>query len=173
MFKCPHCGVEFSTDALFCPNCHAPLTSNTLNGPDTKTVTVSDDVKIEVNALTNAILNRDGLTLFVGNQVINRPIQTRAYIGRDSGLDLDPDTTTIYVNLSQFGGQLFGVSRLHARLDVNENRQYFIMDLSSTNGTKQNNRALKSFQSYPINNGDIIALGKFMIETRLTSTDDS
>ena len=168
MFKCPHCGFKFQEDALYCPNCKSQLSFTRPKSDDVKTLSISDEIKIDINVDTNAILNREGMILFVGDEQVSLPIGERAYIGRDGGLELETDSNAIYINLSQVGGQLFGVSRLHVRLDVSESRRYSIMDLSSTNGTRQNDKRLKSFQSYPVNDNDIISIGKFLVEVRLS-----
>jgi pSer/pThr/pTyr-binding forkhead associated (FHA) protein len=58
------------------------------------------------------------------------------------------------------------VSRLHAALKIHHNR-VTIMDLGSSNGTRVNGQKIVPHVDYPINQGDIIALGKLKIQVIL------
>jgi adenylate cyclase len=60
----------------------------------------------------------------------------------------------------------FGVSRHHAKV-VQENNEYFVVDLESRNGTRVNNILVTR---RPLEDGDEISLGKFVI--RFTRTTD-
>jgi pSer/pThr/pTyr-binding forkhead associated (FHA) protein len=67
------------------------------------------------------------------------------------------------VDLSPYEAYAQGVSRLHAALKLN-NQRVFITDLGSSNGTRVNGQKIMPNVDYPLNHGDVIALGKFKIQ---------
>jgi predicted component of type VI protein secretion system len=67
------------------------------------------------------------------------------------------------VDLSPYEGYAQGVSRLHAALKTNNNR-VFITDLGSSNGTRVNGQKIMPNVDFPLNHGDVVALGKFKIQ---------
>ncbi|OGO28405.1 MAG: hypothetical protein A2Z16_09130 [Chloroflexi bacterium RBG_16_54_18] len=62
------------------------------------------------------------------------------------------------IDLSGYGGESNGVSRMHARLVLQSNLVY-IEDLNSTNYTFVNKLRLQPGQPYPVSDGDEIRLG--------------
>jgi pSer/pThr/pTyr-binding forkhead associated (FHA) protein len=56
-----------------------------------------------------------------------------------------------------------GVSRLHASFKI-FNQRVTITDLGSSNGTRVNGQRIMPNVEYPLNNGDVIALGKLKIQ---------
>ena len=52
-----------------------------------------------------------------------------------------------------------GISRTHIEISENENG-FFVKDLGSKNGTKQNGQPLVAYKNYPLNDGDHILIGK-------------
>lgn len=52
-----------------------------------------------------------------------------------------------------------GISRMHIEISENENG-YFVKDLGSKNGTKQNDETIVAYKSYPLEDGDQIMVGK-------------
>ncbi|MEX2144743.1 MAG: FHA domain-containing protein [Anaerolineales bacterium] len=80
-------------------------------------------------------------------------------VGRVSeGQSILPD-----VDLEPFQAFKSGVSRLHARIRV-EQRVMWITDLGSANGTQVNNEKLTPHQDYPLSNKDVVRLGRLSIQ---------
>jgi pSer/pThr/pTyr-binding forkhead associated (FHA) protein len=71
------------------------------------------------------------------------------------------------VDLSPYEAYAQGVSRLHAALKLN-NQRVFITDLGSSNGTRVNGQKIMPNVDYPLNHGDVIALGKFKIQVLIS-----
>ena len=85
--------------------------------------------------------------------------RTEYTIGRISqGQSILPD-----IDLTPFDAYSQGVSRLHANVKVKEDGVY-LEDLGSSNGTRINNSKLDAHKDYPIQHGDVIALGRFKIQ---------
>ena len=63
------------------------------------------------------------------------------------------------VDLSAYDAYSQGVSRLHAALRI-ANQKVTVVDLGSSNGTRVNGQKISPNFDYPINHGDIIALGE-------------
>jgi len=67
------------------------------------------------------------------------------------------------VDLSPFDAFSLGVSRLHAAIRI-VNSEVVVTDLGSSNGTRVNGQKIVPHVDYPINHGDIIAIGKLKIQ---------
>ena len=65
------------------------------------------------------------------------------------------------VDLTTFGAKEFGVSRLHAAIDLHD-EAVFITDLGSTNGTYLNAMQLPPGEPQIVCHGDEICLGNLM-----------
>lgn len=167
MAKCPQCDHKLTTGELICPKCKSLVLPANLLGSETKTVTLPSDASLQFDVHTNALLNKAGFVQFIGDNINLITIPQRGYIGRDDGDNIDTNNLVVYINLSAVGGQQYGVSRLHARVDLDKDSGNFtIMDLSSTNGTFLNGKRLKAFQPHPLSEHDLIELGKFSVEVR-------
>ncbi|MBK8029516.1 MAG: FHA domain-containing protein [Chloroflexi bacterium] len=66
------------------------------------------------------------------------------------------------IDFSPFNIHDYGVSRIHATLQLQNNR-VTICDNGSTNGTYLNGKRLKSSASYVLNEGDYVALGTLLL----------
>ncbi len=66
------------------------------------------------------------------------------------------------IDLEPHGGHEGGVGREHARLVIIEGR-LCLVDLNSTNGTFVNRRKIPAGTPQPINDGDDIRLGRFVL----------
>jgi pSer/pThr/pTyr-binding forkhead associated (FHA) protein len=92
-------------------------------------------------------------------QIVNLTGQTEFTIGRTAeGQPILPD-----VDLSPYEAYAKGVSRLHSALKIH-NQRVVITDLGSSNGTRVNGQKIVPHVDYPLNHGDMIALGKFTIQ---------
>ena len=88
--------------------------------------------------------------------------KTRVYIGRfhpDNEVEVDLD-------LSPYGGAEYGVSRLHACVELNNKNQLFITDLRSTNGTVLAGKKLRSYEPTLVRNGDEIIVGTLLLKAK-------
>jgi pSer/pThr/pTyr-binding forkhead associated (FHA) protein len=92
-------------------------------------------------------------------QILSLPSQSDFTVGRSTeGQPILPD-----VDLTNFDAFSQGVSRLHAALRV-ANQKLFVIDLGSSNGTRVNGQKILPHIEYPLNHGDILALGKLKIQ---------
>lgn len=78
-------------------------------------------------------------------------------IGRDGGVSIGRDAAVADVPLPENG-----VSRLHLRLELNE-QGLAAVDLGSTNGTFINSRPLTPSYGYPLADGDTLTIGTLNI----------
>ncbi|HEX2907455.1 MAG TPA: FHA domain-containing protein [Phototrophicaceae bacterium] len=77
---------------------------------------------------------------------------------RDKRVVLGRATLDGGINLTPYGAEQDGVSRLHAAVEV-QGDLVFLMDLGSTNGTFLNNQRLKPNHSVQVRSGDQVRLG--------------
>lgn len=71
------------------------------------------------------------------------------------------------IDLSPYGGSQAGVSRQHSRL-LYKDKQWYVEDLGSTNGTFVNGVKLLPHTPVTFKNGDLIRCGQIELELRLT-----
>jgi pSer/pThr/pTyr-binding forkhead associated (FHA) protein len=67
------------------------------------------------------------------------------------------------IDLSSYEAYGQGVSRLHAALKL-VNKRVVVVDLGSSNGTRVNGQKIVPNVEYPLNHGDVLALGKLKIQ---------
>ncbi len=167
MIICPNCRNQELTGALFCSECGAslvvaevPTTQNIGRSP---TGTLSFQTKLKTPPVS-VVPSSAGdaavsLHLIESGQILHLNGQSEFSVGRISeGQPILPD-----VDLSAYEAYSQGVSRLHASFKVNSQRIY-ITDLGSSNGTRVNGQKIVPNVDYPLNHGDIVALGKFKIQ---------
>jgi len=172
MITCPNCHHEEISGALFCSECGSRLIAVDL--PTTQNISHgSSDVlgfqarpksppvppqEVSPNPLETGI----SLHLVESGQIMHLSGQTEFTIGRAAeGQFILPD-----VDLSNYQAYAQGVSRLHAALKINNMRVY-IADLGSSNGTRVNGQKIVPNVDFPLNHGDVVALGKFKIQILL------
>lgn len=172
MIICPNCHHKEFPGALFCSECGARLIS--LDYLTTQSIKKSQSDKLrsdsfeipasfninkEVNQQESIHTTELSLVVVDGKHTLNLAGRSEFTLGRVAeGQPILPD-----VDLSPFEAYSLGVSRLHAALKVNHNR-VSIMDLGSSNGTRVNGQKIVPHVDYPINQGDIIALGKLKLQ---------
>ena len=172
MIICPNCHHKEFPGALFCSECGARLIS--LDYLTTKSIqkiptTDLDDSVLDQNTSENVVVNQESenvsldaeIALYVvdAKQTMQLAGRTEFTMGRVAeGQPILPD-----VDLSPFEAYSQGVSRLHAALKISRNR-VSILDLGSSNGTRVNGQKIVPHVDYPLNHGDIIALGKLKLQ---------
>jgi hypothetical protein len=171
MVTCPNCRHDEIFGALFCSECGArlvavdlPTTQNISHG-STESLTFQVRPKsppVSVSAPEPAPAHAEAtvsLHLVESGQILNLSGQSEYSIGRAAeGQFILPD-----VDLSNYQAYAQGVSRLHAALKIN-NQRIYITDLGSSNGTRVNGQKIVPNVDFPLNHGDVIALGKFKIQ---------
>lgn len=166
MIQCPNCNHQEMEGALFCSECGAQLVaqgsvtthsigraSGGLETPQPAPAIVSPAVS---EAAEETMVS---LYLVESGQVFDLVGKSEFTIGRATkGQPILPD-----IDLSDYDAYRQGVSRLHAGLRI-LNKRLMITDLGSSNGTRVNGQKITPHLEYPLNHGDIIALGKFKIQ---------
>lgn len=172
MIICPNCHHKEFPGALFCSECGARLIS--LDYFTTKSIqkiptTDLDASVLDQNETENVVSDQESqnisldaeIALYVvdAKQTMQLAGRTEFTMGRVAeGQPILPD-----VDLSPFEAYSQGVSRLHAALKIARNR-VSILDLGSSNGTRVNGQKIVPHVDYPLNHGDIIALGKLKLQ---------
>jgi pSer/pThr/pTyr-binding forkhead associated (FHA) protein len=167
MIICPNCQHKELPGALFCSECGAQLvTIDVLNTRSIKK-TPSDLLEPPTNIPPVGNISNAGrpsettisLHIVDSGQVIHLKDRQEFTLGRTvEGQPILPD-----VDLTPFDAFSLGVSRLHAALRF-VNKDVVVTDLGSSNGTRVNGQKIVPHVDYPLNHGDIIALGKLKIQ---------
>jgi hypothetical protein len=168
MILCPTCHNKEPSGALFCSECGARLvileipTTNAIDRNQTGLLmfqprSPSPPPAPSVSAgLPEAVVS---LHLIESGMILHLSGQNEFTLGRIAdGQPILPD-----VDLSPYEAFSQGVSRLHSALKLN-NQRVFITDLGSSNGTRVNGQKIMPNVDYPLNHGDVVALGKFKIQ---------
>jgi pSer/pThr/pTyr-binding forkhead associated (FHA) protein len=172
MIICPNCHNQEIEGALFCSECGAQLAAQEFSDTHSfqNTELESEILKLQQDILpmpaTGPIITEASLSLFVMDHKKVLPLTGRSEytLGRVAeGQPILPD-----VDLSGFEAYAHGVSRLHAAIKI-YNQKVVVVDLGSSNGTRVNGQKIIPNIDYPINNGDILALGKLRIQVLLHS----
>jgi hypothetical protein len=172
MISCPNCRHEEISGALFCSECGSRLVAGNLPTTQNLPHGSSDSLTFQVRpksppaAVQESVTTQEeaviSLHLVESGQIMNLSGQSGYTIGRAAdGQFILPD-----VDLSNFQAFAQGVSRLHSALKINNQRVY-ITDLGSSNGTRVNGQKIVANVDFPLNHGDVIALGKFKIQVLL------
>lgn len=157
---CPSCGATSPAGELFCSNCGSPLGSATSTpapavaapAPDFTPAPAAAPVATAAPALTARLI------VEADNQEFDLSGKDAIVIGREDAVsNIFPD-----VDLTPHGGEEGGVSRLHARIFV-ENGQYMLEDENSTNFTFLNRQKLAGKSPAVLHDNDEIKLGRVLL----------
>ena len=168
MITCENCHHEELSGALFCSECGAQLVvmekSSTPSFGNSQSQSLENagiGAKLDPNNGQFADGTEAAISLFMidKGQIVPLVGGTEFSVGRaDEGQPILPD-----LDLSAFEAYSSGVSRLHASLKI-INQQLFITDLGSSNGTRVNGQKIQPHHDFPVNHGDIVALGKLRFQ---------
>lgn len=167
MILCPNCQHKELPGALFCSECGTQLVS--LDILNTKSIQKTPSEGLSLPADIPEMLQRKigskgteisiSLHIVESGQVLHLSERTEFTLGRTiEGQPILPD-----IDLSPFDAFTLGVSRLHAALKI-VNGEVVVTDLGSSNGTRINGQKIVPHVDYPLNHGDVIALGKLKIQ---------
>jgi hypothetical protein len=160
---CPSCGAENPAGEAFCSNCGVSLLGAPAANPATAAPPAPAPEPAAVPAPEPAIATAPAalaarLIVEADNQEFDLGGKDNVVIGREDAVsNIFPD-----VDLTPHGGEEGGVSRLHARIFV-DNGQYMLEDENSTNFTFLNRQRLAGKTPTPLNDNDEIKLGRVLL----------
>ena len=170
MILCPNCRHQELNGALFCSECAARLvisetpTTNSIERNQTGLLMVQPRQPSPPAPVvsTSSMETTVSLHLIESGMILHLSGQNEFTLGRVAdGQPILPD-----IDLSPYEAYSQGVSRLHAALKLS-NHRVIITDLGSSNGTRVNGTKIQPNSDYPLNHGDVVALGKFKIQVLL------
>ncbi|HLX59076.1 MAG TPA: FHA domain-containing protein [Ktedonobacteraceae bacterium] len=155
---CPSCGAVSPAGEAFCSNCGSMLgeaapaaAAAPAEAPDS-TPAVAAAPAAAAPALTARLI------VEADNQEFDLSGKDNITIGREDAVsNIFPD-----VDLTPHGGEEGGVSRMHARIFV-ENGQYMLEDENSTNFTFINRQKLAAKTPTALHDDDEIRLGRVLL----------
>jgi hypothetical protein len=170
MSVCPKCSNEEPEGIKLCGRCGSTLVQLSLESDETLTISglntndllkKLEGVQAEESKTVSAGDHppQAALLLVDTNTVFELSGKTEYSLGRvTEGQAHIPD-----VDLSTFEAYAQGVSRQHVNVRITQG-QIVILDLNSSNGTRINGQKIIPHVEYPVQNGDIIALGKLRLQ---------
>jgi pSer/pThr/pTyr-binding forkhead associated (FHA) protein len=168
MITCKVCKNQEFHGAFFCSECGSQIAYLTGNEVNTFVFpTQSRDLILDIsNTIPKDLLESRDLILYYAEQerILDLPDLDEFTIGRFvEGQVITPD-----VDLNPFDAFDKGVSRLHATIRINrENNKVHVIDLGSANGSCVNGYEIPANSEVPLNNGDVLTLGKFNLKVIL------
>jgi len=156
---CSSCGAPNPAGEAFCSNCGVSLlgAAAPVNAtPAPVDISSQNAVPTAVAAAPSGLQAR--LIVEADNQEFDLSGKDNITLGREDAVsNIYPD-----VDLTPHGGEEGGVSRLHARIFV-ENGQYLLEDENSTNFTFLNRQRLASKTPTPLHDNDEVRLGRVLL----------
>ncbi len=153
---CPSCGSLNPAGESFCSNCGAMLGA-TAAASEAPAVAAQPVAAAPVISSAPAALSAR-LIVESDNQEFDLSGKDNVMIGREDAVsNIFPD-----VDLTPHGGEEGGVSRMHARIFV-ENGLYMIEDENSTNFTFLNRQKLAAKTPMALHDNDEIKLGRVLL----------
>lgn len=158
--QCPSCGAENPAGEAFCSNCGVSMLGAPAASPAPAAAPAPEPALAPaaepIAALPTALTAR--LIVEADNQEFDLSGKDNIMVGREDAVsNIFPD-----VDLTPHGGEEGGVSRLHARIFV-ENGQYMLEDEDSTNFTFLNRQRLAGKTPTPLHDNDEIKLGRVLL----------
>lgn len=149
---CPSCSATNPVGEAFCSNCGVNLLAPADTAPPPPVNIPSTGAAPVATALTARLI------VEADNQEFDLSGKDNVTLGREDAVsNIYPD-----VDLTPHGGEEGGVSRLHARIFV-ENSQYMLEDENSTNFTFLNRQRLTAKTPTPLHDNDEVRLGRVLM----------
>ncbi len=158
---CPSCGAPNPEGDTFCSSCGSSLLAGSVPVEATvpaQPIDQQQPIQAPVAAPAQHGALQARLIVEADNQEFDLSGKDNITIGREDAVsNMYPD-----VDLTPHGGEEGGVSRLHARIFV-ENGQYMLEDENSTNFTFLNRQRLSGKTPTPLNDNDEVRLGRVLL----------
>lgn len=167
MIICPNCHHHEITGALFCSECGAQLVliehveTQMFGKMNTSTLPMLPESRPLSPNKNIPDLSGTTLSLYMvdSGQILHLMNRMEFTLGRMAeGQPIAPD-----VDFSPYDAYTQGVSRLHASIQITQQR-VVITDLGSSNGTRINGQKIMPHVNIPINHGDVISLGRLKVQ---------
>lgn len=157
--QCPSCGAVNPAGESFCSNCGQSL----LGATSAAVADAQSMPPAPVSAGSPTATAQARLIVEADNQEFDISGKDNVTIGREDAVsNMYPD-----IDLTPHGGEEGGVSRMHARIFV-ENGQYLLEDENSTNRTFLNRQGLDPKKPTPLHDNDEIRLGRVLLRFKTT-----
>jgi hypothetical protein len=160
---CPSCGATNPAGEAFCSNCGvnlqgAPAPVADVTPPPPPPVAQPVNQGAGGSPVSAPVALQARLVVEADNQEFDLSGKDNITIGREDVVsNIYPD-----VDLTPHGGEEGGVSRLHARIFL-ENGQYMLEDENSTNFTFLNRQRLTGKTPTPLHDNDEVRLGRVVL----------
>lgn len=172
MIKCPFCQATHVANTLFCSECGNYLLQDEGRQTDpldtTEMAWVETPAEEEMDVSLPFSLTSDAKAQAV--QLIIGSKKRQVEISLDKAIHLgrvDPASNVFpEVYISNEDDAAKSVSRRHARI-MRQSGTVVVEDLASVNGTFLNGKRLDPYLPEPLNDGDMLYLGKVMIEIKI------
>jgi pSer/pThr/pTyr-binding forkhead associated (FHA) protein len=169
MIKCPFCQASQVDNAIYCSECGQFLlpedkrkTERYEHDEVTQVSESLEKTKPHLSLQIDAQLVGIRLRIGSNGREVEFPLNKTILLGRvDPALDVFPE-----VDLTQDGPSSKSVSRRHATITRKEG-EVVVEDLGSVNGTFINGKRLDPYLPEPLRDGDILQLGKLLIEVEI------
>jgi pSer/pThr/pTyr-binding forkhead associated (FHA) protein len=165
MRSCPTCHKEAMIGVLFCNECGAKLINIDKYATQSNLSTDTyPKFETHLETVNNQLPVIEGISLRLidSGKIFPLKGKTEFTIGRSAeGQSILPD-----LDLEAYSAYEKGVSRLHAKIMIQVSK-VSILDLGSVNGTKVNGVKIGSNAACPLNNKDVVTLGRFQFQVLL------
>ncbi|GHO75284.1 hypothetical protein KSD_30550 [Ktedonobacter sp. SOSP1-85] len=158
---CPSCGASNPAGEAFCSSCGASLQgapAAVQTPPPAPSAPSEPPQQAPASPASAPAALHARLIVEADNQEFDLSGKENVTVGREDAVsNIYPD-----VDLTPHGGEEGGVSRLHARIFV-ENGQYMVEDENSTNFTFLNRQRLASKTPTPLQDNDEVRFGRVLL----------
>ena len=167
MSVCAYCGKENDPLAVFCVRCQrllavrdiSNLPKTSMIGQNESPAPVAQPQPVVTHTPTHTAhrgrLGSGRVGLYIDKEFICIEITGKALFGRA----LATEKTDLTLDLTKYAAFEKGVSRIHCALAW-DGANLTIEDLKSSNGTWINSVRLTPYKPHPIENGELVLLGK-------------
>jgi len=164
MIVCPNCKHKEVTGAIYCSECGTLLegmsgfSTQSIARPTSQLAEPSDAVQVKITP-PPSLEAEVALCVVDTRQIIPLVERDEFTLGRSAeGQPILPD-----IDLAPYSAYENGVSRLHASVKI-QGKNLTATDLGSVNGTRLNGQKIPPHKPCPLNNGDILTLGKLKLQ---------